>query len=190
MKITKISLIVGLVFLAIGVSLILYIFSSQAVSATDIINPPEFKISQSAPNDTEIIGMPDELIIPSLKMDLKVIPGYYNAKTQTWNLTLNEVQYATITPEPNDLEGDTFFYGHYRTEVFAYLHTIKGNAQAIVKTTNGHTFYYQLSSIRTTTPYDDSVFSYSGPPILTIQTCTGLFFQNRQFYTFNLEKVV
>jgi sortase (surface protein transpeptidase) len=190
MKITKISLIIGLVFLTFGVSLILYIFSSQAVSASDIIQPPAYQLTPMQSNTSEISGMPNELLIPSLKFDLTVIPGYYNAKSQTWNVTLNEAQYATITPEPNDLGGDTFFYGHYRPEVFAYLHTIKSGAQAIVKTTNGHTFFYQLSSIKTTTPYDDSVFTYKGPPILTIQTCTGLFFQDRQFYTFNLMKVV
>jgi hypothetical protein len=123
-------------------------------------------------------------------MDLPIIPGYYDKQTQKWTLTLNEVQYATITPEPNDVAGNTFLYGHYRQAVFARLHTIPANAQAIVKTSNGHIFYYQLSGIRVTNPGDDSVFTYRGAPILTIQTCTGLFFQNRQFFTFSLQKVV
>jgi hypothetical protein len=187
---TKILVISGLVMLGFGVGLIFHVMQSQAVSATDIIQPPAYVIKSSDPNTNVITGMPDELLIPSLKMDIQIIPGYYNKATQTWNVTLDKVQYATITPEPNNVGGSTFLYGHYRPEVFAYLHTIKSSAQAIVKTTNGHTFTYQLSTIITTTPNDDTVFTYQGPPVLTIQTCTGLFFQNRQFYTFKLMQVV
>ncbi len=190
----RFAIICGLIFLAFGAGLFIYIVRSQVVSATNIVQyqPPKpvavSKVTTNVPN--EIQGMPNELLIPSLNMDLTIIPGYYNAKTGTWTLTLNEVQYATITPEPNNEAGNTFLYGHYRSEVFARLHTISANAQAIVKTSNGHTFYYQLSSIRTTNPNDDSVFEYNGPPILTIQTCTGVFFQYRQLFTFNLLQTV
>jgi LPXTG-site transpeptidase (sortase) family protein len=169
--------------------LLIYIIRSQAVSATNIVQPPSYS-TPVTPKVNEIEGEPVELLIPSLNMDLPIIPGYYDAHAQIWTLTLSEVQYATVTPEPNNLEGNTFLYGHYRQAVFARLHTIPSGAQAIVKTSNGHTFYYQLASIRTTNPGDDSVFTYRGKPILTIQTCTGLFFQYRQFYTFNLQKVV
>ena len=185
---TKRAAIAGLILLLVGSGLLIHIIRSQAVSATNIVAPPSaVTAQQSKPN--EIQGQPTELLIPSLNMDLPVIPGYYDARTKAWTLTLSEVQYATITPQPNNLEGNTFLYGHYRQAVFAWLHTIPSGAQAIVKTSNGHTFYYQLASIRTTDPGDDSVFTYRGKPILTIQTCTGLFFQYRQFYTFNLIKV-
>jgi LPXTG-site transpeptidase (sortase) family protein len=191
MKKIKFSVLSGVILLAFGAGLLLYIVRSQAVSATSVIQsvepaPKEF-IESSA---NKIQGIPDELIIPNLNMDLPVVPGYYNARAGTWTLTLSEVQYATITPEPNNISGDTFLYGHYRQAVFTRLHTIPANAQAIVKTSNDRSFYYQLSSIRTTNPNDDSVFTYQGPPILTIQTCTGILFQYRQLYTFTFLKVI
>ena len=182
-------------FVVISGVIILYIVRSQAVSATSIIQQlqPQKSVKSQAfivPRISLIQGEPDELIIPSLNMDLKIIPGYYNARTGTWTLSLSEVQYATITPEPNNLSGNTFLYGHYRSAVFARLHSIQAGAQAIVKTTNGHALYYQLSGIRTTDPNDDSVFEYSGPPILTIQTCTGVLFQYRQLFTFTLLEAI
>jgi LPXTG-site transpeptidase (sortase) family protein len=189
MKIMKYAPIVGIILIVFGAGLIISIIRSQATSATNIIQPPQHLLAV-APKKNEIQGTPDEILIPSLNMDLPIIPGYYDKQTQKWTLTLNEVQYATITPQPNNVEGNTFLYGHYRQAVFARLHTIPANAQAIVKTSNGHIFYYQLSGIRVTNPGDDSVFTYRGAPILTIQTCTGLFFQNRQFFTFSLQKVV
>ena len=185
---TKRAAIAGLILLLLGSGLLIHVIRSQAVSATNIVAPPT-NATASAPKPNEIQGQPTELLIPSLNMDLPVIPGYYDAKTKAWTLTLDKVQYATITPQPNNLEGDTFLYGHYRQAVFARLHTIPSGAEAVVKTSNGHTFYYQLASIRTTDPGDDSVFTYRGKPILTIQTCTGIFFQYRQFYTFDLIKV-
>jgi sortase (surface protein transpeptidase) len=185
MKISRLIITAGAGLILAGAGLLFYLYRSQPV-INETFNSKQY---QSAARSNEISGMPDELLIPSLKMDLTVIPGHYNPITQTWNLTLNEVQYAVVTPEPNNIQGTTFFYGHYRPEVFAYLHLISANAQAIVKTTNNHTFYYQLASIRTTTPNDDSVFKNNGPPVLTVQTCTGPLFQYRQFYTFNLVRV-
>jgi len=187
----KIGIISGLIILAFGAGLLVYIVRSQVISASPSgIAQYHQKTDYVAPEVNVITGMPDELLIPSLNMDLTIVPGYYNARTGTWTLTLSEVQYATITPEPNNRSGNTFLYGHYRQAVFARLHTIPAGAQAIVKTTNGHSFYYLLSNIRTTTPNDDGAFQYQGPPILTIQTCTGILFQYRQLYTFTLLKAV
>ena len=143
-------------------------------------------VRASAPKAATISGQPTHIAIPSLNMSLPVIPGYYYPATKEWTLTLSEVQYATITPPPNNASGNTYLYGHYRPEVFAYLHLIKIGADAVITTSNGHTFTYQLESIRSTVPTDDSLFKYQGPPILTIQTCTGTFFQYRQLFTFKL----
>jgi sortase (surface protein transpeptidase) len=185
----KLGIISGLVLLLSGTGLLIGIIRYQDVNSANIVQPPNHTVVVK-PTSTEIQGEPTEIIIPSLNIDLSIIPGYYNKNSKTWTLSLDKVQYATITPEPNNVEGSTFLYGHYRPAVFAYLHTIHANAQAIVKTANNHTFYYQLANVRTTNPGDDSVFNYRGQPILSVQTCTGLFFQNRQFYTFDLERVV
>jgi LPXTG-site transpeptidase (sortase) family protein len=146
-------------------------------------------VKASAPKAATISGEPNHIDIPSLDMSLPVINGYYSPSTQQWTLTLSDVQYATITPPPNNASGNTYLYGHYRPEVFARLHLIQIGSDAVITTTNGHTFTYQLESVRTTVPTDDSLFKYQGPPILTVQTCTGTFFQYRELFTFKLVKV-
>ncbi len=180
----------GLVLVLVGLVMLISIIRSQESSF--VMGPPPRQSSQNIVRPANYIsGLPVNLQIPSLHMNLQIIPGIYNAKTKTWNLTLDKVQYATVTPQPNNESGNTFMYGHYRPEVFAYLHIIKPDSQAVVTTANGHTFYYQLAGVQVVNPNDSAaVFDYSGPPILTLQTCTGLFFQNRQLFTFDLVKVV
>jgi LPXTG-site transpeptidase (sortase) family protein len=189
---TKLQLIIGSALIIIGAVVIIGVIRSQR---TSLVTPGPLSASvlqseKPAVPTVGIHGYPSQLIIPSLNMNLTVIPGIYNSKTKTWTLSLSEVQYAVITPEPNTVSGNTFIYGHYRRAVFASLHTIQLGAQAVIKTTNDHTFYYQLVSEKVTNPNDVSLFSYKGKPILTVQTCTGLFFQNRQLFTFELVRAV
>ncbi len=190
-KISKtlvISFFIGLILFAGGLGLLIGIIRSRDGNIT--VTPPATVSPAQIKKADYIGGEPKEIIIPSLHIDLPVIPGYYDKQTQSWTLTIDDVQYATMTPEPNNQEGDTFLYGHYRPNIFATLHDINSGAQAVVKTRNNHTFYYQLSSVRVVNPDDSkSVFDYTGKPILTVQTCTGLFFQHRQLFTFNLVKV-
>lgn len=136
-----------------------------------------------------ITGKPMRLLVPSLGMDLSVEDGIYDAKTGQWTLSLDKVHYALMTVQPNDKQGNTLIYGHYRPEVFAYLHTIQKGALVKVKTENNHTFTYKFTGSRVVNPADTSVLSYEGKPMLTLQTCTGAFMQNRQLFSFDLVDV-
>jgi LPXTG-site transpeptidase (sortase) family protein len=189
-RFTIYSSYLALILLGFGLSLVFLIIKSQAVNYSGIIKPPIVTQNLSILSSAKISGTPTKLIIPSLGINLPITPGYYNQSTKTWTLTVDKVQYATISAEPNNLEGNTFLYGHARTAVFANLHSIQSNAKALVETSNNHIFYYVLASVQTVSPSNSSIFSYSGRPILTIQTCTGLFWQNRQFFTFDLVQVV
>jgi sortase (surface protein transpeptidase) len=182
----KLHLCIGVVLILIGLALF-WLRTSNSLVHTQPVAPVTANVWSAKP-DT-ISGTPVELQLPSLGLDLQVINGAYNPTTKTWTLTSDKVQYAVITPPPNNTSGDTFIYGHYRSGVLATLHTIKPGAQAVVVTANGHTFTYTFTGSRVTDPSDTSVFSYQGAPILTIQTCTGLFFQNRQLFTFSLSGV-
>lgn len=186
----KVIVLLGVVLLIGGTALLVSIIRSREtsrVAAPSITNAAKPAVA----SPTAVTGDPVRLQIPSLKMDLSIIPGYYNAKTQQWTLTTDKVQYATLTPKPNNENGNTFLYGHYRSEVFARLHTIKPQSEAIITTANGHTFTYKLNGVKVVNPEESAeVLDYQGKPILTIQTCTGLFFQNRQLFIFDLEKVV
>lgn len=165
--------------------------SHQVVADTTSIAPAGSTATSSDQPQGYITGMPVGVTIPSLGISLPIVPGYYDAKSQTWTLTTNKVQFATLTTQPNNQSGNTFLYGHARTNLFGKLPKIQAGAEAVVTTANGHTFYYTLDHTRVVDPSDsDAVLDYSGKPILTLQTCVGLLYQNRELLTFNLERVV
>lgn len=176
----------GLILL--GVSLLITWQQQKSASATQPVKQA-FKSNKAPENPNPLIsGVPVHLTIPSEAIDLKVIPGYYYRASNSWTLSLNDAQYGTMTAPANNKEGLTFIYAHYRKGVFLNLPKITPGAQAIVTTENGHTFTYTFTSSVVTVPTDTSLFSYKGKPILVLQTCTGVWYQNRQLFTFELVK--
>jgi LPXTG-site transpeptidase (sortase) family protein len=154
-------------------------FSQAASAGAPHVNPPTQVVS----------GKPVRIQIPSLSIDLQVIDGQYNAHNKTWTLTKDKAQYATATPLANNAEGNTFIYGHNRKGVFNTLNRIKPGSTATITTDNGHVFTYKFRSAFETNPSDQSLFEYRGAPILTVQTCSGLWYQNRQLFTFDFVNV-
>lgn len=195
LKRLKLSFAIAAILIVGGLFTIIYSRDKQSTIVTAAPTQAQINNAKSvrqaiAQTPSVISGDPMVLAIPSLSLNLAVTPGIYDAQTQQWTLTNDKVQYAVITPQPNTQSGNTFFYGHYRKGVFSTLHHIPMGAEADVMTTNGKTFVYKLSEIQVVSPNDSAaIFNYQGAPILTIQTCTGLFFQNRQLFIFNLEKV-
>lgn len=191
-RIGKITSAAALATFIGGIGLLAYtiIHNTPQVASPTL---PDIKVTATtikAPAQSRIEGTPVELAIPSLDMVLPIIPGTYNELTRTWTLTTDKVQFANITPPPNNEGGNTFLYGHYRKNVFANLHNIAPGDIATIKTENGRTFYYRYVSSRIVDPTDsEDVFNYSGKPIVTIQTCTGLFYEKRQLFTFDLVRV-
>jgi len=139
------------------------------------------------PSTPVITGHPNHISIPSVSIDLPVINGYYDTKSGEWTLTDDKAQFATPTAEPNNIAGNTFIYGHALTVVFGRLTLIKPGAEVFITTENGYTFRYKFVETYATSPTDTSVLRYQGPPVLTLQTCSGSFWQNRQMYVFSLE---
>jgi len=187
----------GIILVAAGLALTLpsFLQARQSANVPKVAASPFTEANTHAvvPTTTQIAqkieGKPVRIRIPSLNIDLPVIDGYHNLKTQTWTLTKNKVQYAVDTPLANNIEGNTFLYGHNRHEVFRSLSKIKLGAEAIIETDNGHTFTYVFKGALETTPDDSSLFRYQGKPILTVQTCSGAWYQNRQLFTFDLKDV-
>lgn len=137
-----------------------------------------------------ISGEPTHIDIPSVGISIDITPGYYDKASQTWTLSTDKAQYATITPEPNDASGNTFIYGHNRWEVFYKLLKVQNGDIATITTSNNHTFTYKMTSRKDTSPTDSSLFDYQGPPILTLQTCSGFWYQNRSLFVFDFVKAV
>jgi LPXTG-site transpeptidase (sortase) family protein len=140
-------------------------------------------------NDASVIsGRPIQIAIPNVGIDLKVIPGYYYRSSNSWSLSLNNAQWGVMTAPANNKDGQTFIYAHQRKGVFQNLAKVQPGDTAIVKTDNGHSFTYVFRRNDVTSPTNTSVLAYQGKPRLLLQTCSGLWFQNRQLFYFDLER--
>jgi sortase (surface protein transpeptidase) len=192
----KIGIILGALLLvigAIGAAPTIYFNTTHhgTVSAQPAFPKPKPHATPVAtPTKPVIHGHPVSISIPSVSInDVPVVDGTFDAKTQEWTLGLHTAHWGVMTPEPNDTAGNTYIYGHYRPEVFAYLHVIKPGAEAYVTTDNGYKFVYTYTDSVTVDPNDTSLFSYEGAPIMTVQTCSGTWFQNRTLYKFTFTRV-
>jgi LPXTG-site transpeptidase (sortase) family protein len=185
---TKIGVLLstGLILAGLLISLV-YVFSSRAAGSNTGQAIHSTQALQN--NDPVIEGNPVRIQVPSVSIDLKVIPGNYYPATKSWSLSLNDAQFAKITNEPNNRQGLTFIYAHYRKGVFINLPKIQPGAEVIITTDNGHTFTYTYTKNIVTNPNDTSLFTYQGKPLLVLQTCSGFWFQNRQLFLFDLRKV-
>jgi LPXTG-site transpeptidase (sortase) family protein len=188
----RVGLTVGLIFFIAGLIIIgadlFGTWRSQQTNAASQ-NASDAFASGNVNGSPTISGVPVRIIVPSLDIDLKVIPGYYYPATKSWTLTRDSAQFAVVSAMPNDKKGLTFIYGHYRRGVFIQLPKIQVGATAIIKTENKHTFEYTFRASTVLAPDDTSVFKYQGKPILVLQTCTGVHFQNRQLFVFDLRQV-
>lgn len=148
---------------------------SNVVFANKPIKPtPEPRIS----------GLANRVVIKSLAIDLPVVYGQYYPQTKSWDLSSDKAQFASLSKLNNNKTGNSLIYGHNNKLVFAKLAQIKPGAEASVFTENGHEFKYIYKSSVETSPNDSSVFYYQGPPMLTLQTCSGIWYQNRQLFSF------
>lgn len=140
-------------------------------------------------HQTVISGRPVRIVIPASGVDLPVDPGYYNVATDEWTLSGYRAQFAVSSAPANNAAGDTFIYGHNNNYVFGALrhHMPLPDSPAIIYTDTGHVFTYIFVGSTSFVPDDTSALTYSGPPMLTIQTCTGSLNEWRTMYRFRLE---
>jgi LPXTG-site transpeptidase (sortase) family protein len=180
----KVLNLIGGLLLVAGLAVLLVGWQTRRANMQVQAQPALVRQSPAVVDPAAVTGQPAVLNVPSVGIGSPVIDGAYNATSGQWTLTLDKVQFATITSRPNDRRGLTFMYGHNRREVFARLPAIQKGALAEVKTDNGHIFRYRFVGSQVVKPSDVSIFAYDGAPILVLQTCTGLFYQNRQLFTF------
>jgi LPXTG-site transpeptidase (sortase) family protein len=162
---------------------------TEAATATPLPTDPAQDTPTQAAERKNLSGegLPQNIQIPSVSIDLPVKKGFYNAATQKWTLSINSAHFAVMSTVPNTKEGNTYIYGHNRRSVFSQLTTIQTGAEATVLTDKNQAYTYRLARVVTTNPADSSMLvSYSGKPILTLQTCTGALYQNRTLYVFEL----
>lgn len=167
---------------AAGMAPTLYYQSqNQLTAAPPTIVTPAL---QTVNKPLAVTGKPVRLQIASLQLSVAVADGVYNPQNGQWTLSKDKAHFALITAQPNNEQGNTLIYGHYRPEVFARLRKLQPGVEAEVLTDNGHKFVYVYKRTQAVKPTDTSIFSYQGPAQLTLQTCSGAWLQNRQLYTF------
>ena len=175
----------------------LFLASAWILPAIERANTPVVyaapRADESKPvvnEEPTIIGTPTHIAFPSVDISIDVAPGYYDASNGSWTLSKDKAHYATVTDKPNNKTGNTFIYGHNRWQVFTGLLNAKVGDKAIVTTDNGHTFTYVLREIVDTDPTDTTYMQTHGSPILTVQTCSGFWYENRRMFTFDLVEAV
>jgi LPXTG-site transpeptidase (sortase) family protein len=131
-------------------------------------------------------GIPVAISIPDVNISLGIKPGYYNAITKKWTLSSDSAFFAMMSVKPNLVSGNTYIYGHNRASVFNRLGKVHVGSLVTIKTDSGATFTYRYNHQIVANPNDSTVLSFDGAPRLTLQTCSGVFFQNRSLYVFDL----
>jgi LPXTG-site transpeptidase (sortase) family protein len=140
------------------------------------------------PKPTLVMGRPVLLSVPSVGIELRVTDGAYNASNGSWTLSWDKAHYALPSTMPNNEQGNTLIYAHFKKGVFLNLRKVTPGAEAVITTDNGYRFVYKFIQAETINPADTSVFLYKGDSRLTLQTCSGVYMQNRQMYYFAFEK--
>ncbi len=151
---------------------------------------PSTPIDRSTITSGAISDDPVRIVIASLGIDLQILPGHYNQKSQTWNISDDAAQFATVSMPINTATGNTLIYGHNSKQVFWALQKMTPGAKAIITTAKGYTFTYQFEARKDVHPNDVSVFRFDGAPTLVLQTCTGNWNETRGMFSFALTGVV
>lgn len=182
--------VIGIVSLFVGIFLIARQDSLEEV----YVEPDQAQVyrdesvvqEQSSLSAQAGTGRPVYIEVLDANISLPVNDGYYNYRTQKWTLSKTSAQYAVMSPKPNQNSGNTFIYGHNRENVFSNLLAVKQGSVAFVTTDSNQKFIYKLKYSYTTDPTDSDFLYYSGPPQLTIQTCSGPNFENRTLFVYEL----
>lgn len=162
---------------------------SRPVSFIQTSQTPHLSV---VPKITLVSGQPVRIVIPASSVDLPIDPGYYNSSDDSWTLSGYRAQFAMVSTLANNIGGETFIYGHNNNYVFGALRhvTPSPGASALLYTDNGHIFAYSFQSASSLAPDDSSALNYQGPPMLTVQTCTGSFNEWRTVFKFSFVKVM
>ncbi len=174
------NIAVGVMFYAVN----LQPQPAQLATITAVVHKPQLPKVRVVPATT---GVPTRIVIPSLKIDLVVGVGSFNAASRSWTIDASRAFYADISLPANNSNGRTLIYGHAQWQVFGNLPDIRPQAEAIVYTDSGYEFHYSYQSRTDVVPTDTTIFSASGPPTLVLQTCSGNWDAYRTMYYFKFE---
>ena len=152
--------------------------------------PLQAAAAKVAEEEPEIQGMPVRLVSDAVSIDLPVLPGEFDASTQTWTLTDNEAYFATVSQQPGTKPGTTFIYGHNRQSAFAPLSGIKvDDTVTLTLEDNTQLVYVYARDARVTPESTQIIYEKSEIPQLVLMTCEGLLSDVRRVMYFTLRDV-
>lgn len=152
------------------------IVAAQPVPATTTT------VATSTPQET-----PVHIRVPSVGIDTTITNGYYNQLTGQWTLSETSAFYATPTHPISTDNGNTLIYGHNSDKIFGKLRAVQPGAEAIITTDTGHTYVYTYTATQAVNPTDVTVLNYNASPRVMLQTCSGIWNEHRQMYSFDLK---
>jgi LPXTG-site transpeptidase (sortase) family protein len=178
----------------IGIVPVLFNSDDVAVAASQPgssqVAAPITEVKKQEPQAPQAVsGHPVRIVAPTVGVDMPVVDGFYDAKSNDWTLYDDKAQFAAMTTEPNDKSGQTFIYGHATQRVFGKLLNMKVGETVEVYTSNGYKFTYTLKETETVTPQNTGILGYTGSPRLLLQTCVGVWSENRKFFILDFTKV-
>jgi LPXTG-site transpeptidase (sortase) family protein len=187
---TKIPLLLRVVSLYILIGT--FIWTVKPPEPKPILASAPVVVRQPQPSAAPVIeGVPSTISVPRLGMDLTIVDGTYNATNDSWTLTDDKAQFATMTDLPNNQSGSTFIYGHNTDQVFAKLSGLSVGDIAQIKTTNGRTFNYIYNGQEIVQPSSTQILSEKpATPRLTLMTCEGILSLTRRVMFFDFKEVV
>lgn len=187
----RLHLTVGILFIISAFLLGLDpLFSQLGVKRYETV-AQSMSLSSQQPMHAEAVfgGKPIAVHVPSVGVQKAVMPGYYDAVKQTWTLSDENAHFASMSSQPNTQTGNTFIYGHNTARVFSKLRDLAPGDIAHVTTESGMTFVYRFRDSIEVNPEDTYVLSGTSRPTLSLQTCTGLWYQKRTIYKFDFVEV-
>lgn len=126
--------------------------------------------SSSLPVVVPSSDIPVRLRLPSLSLDLAVIPAY---KTDSrWPTTSRGISYLASSPLPGDI-GNSIFYGHNWVHILGQLKNSQINDPLIIVYSDGRTKNFSVTEVKTVGPNATEILDPAAVPQITLYTCTG-----------------
>jgi LPXTG-site transpeptidase (sortase) family protein len=169
-----------LILAGVGVQIQLSRIAANAVGSNMAITPYE----APTPEVELFSALPTHLTIPSVGIDVDVVTGHYNEADFSWTLSNDAAVFADLSAPLNNHSGNTYIYGHNKANVFNSLLDVSNGALAHVLGDDGKTYNYQLIKTTVVDPLDLTVLEQTSEPTLTLQTCSGVWYQHRSIFSF------
>jgi len=164
---SKLLVASGILFLIFGFYLVNLRFSPKKIAFSNVKVEvrSEAKIS------------PARIIIPSLKIDNKIIPAVIT--NNNWEVTSDGVSYLASSPVPGE-KGNSVLYGHNWTSILGNLPKIKPGEKLIIVMSDGDVREFIVNYTMIVPPTQTNILDKSEDNRLTIYTCTG-FLDSKRF---------